>query len=415
MVRLFALFLIIEAIFFNICASGQSGPLIVNGSTNTAIDESTQTKKQSASILETKIICREPGKYLGDGSVYSIDKDGHLRIEKRVVEQDRYLGWPTITRTQKGELIVAFSGDRDAHVCPWGKTQIIRSPDNGESWSEPETITDTPLDDRDAGLIQTNEGTLVVSWFTSLAFDSNDAYWKPTRERYARHSESIGPEIREKWSGNWVRRSEDNGKTWQEPIKIDCSAPHGPIQLHDGRLLFVGTGMSNGFPGTIVVQSADDGKTWNYLATIPKQDPKMVFNEPHVVELSGGKLLAMVRYEPGFMHQSESMDGGKTWSLFHSTGILGFPPHLIKLKNKVVLVVYGFRREPYGERACISRDEGKTWDTENQITLSLAPTRDLGYPSSVQLGDDSILTVFYQSEEPGKPTVIMSTHWKIDP
>jgi len=29
----------------------------------------------------------------------------------------RYIGWPTIVRTSKGELSVTFSGDRDAHVC----------------------------------------------------------------------------------------------------------------------------------------------------------------------------------------------------------------------------------------------------------------------------------------------------------
>lgn len=388
--------------------------IVLNLFIDFASGQSRPSKTQSATILETKVICREPGKYLGEGSVYTVNNDGHLRIEKSVIEPDRYLGWPTIARIANGELIVAFSGDRDQHVCPWGKTQIIRSSDDGKSWSEPETITDTPLDDRDAGLIQTDKGTLVVSWFTSLAFDTPEGYWKPTHDRYARHSETIGPEIRERWLGNWIRRSEDNGKTWQEPIRVDCSAPHGPIQLNDGRLLYVGSGRSKEHQGIIVEQSTDDGKTWNYLATIPNPDPKMRFNEPHVVELSGGKLLAMARYEPGAMHQSESTDGGKTWSPFHSSGIVGFPPHLIELKNKMVLAVYGFRNEPYGERAGISHDGGKTWDTGNPIILADASTRDLGYPASVQLGDGSILTVFYQSESPGKPTVLMSTHWKID-
>src|SRR5258708_5246049 len=85
-------------------------------------------------------------------------------------EAGRYIGWPTITKTRDGELLVVFSGDRDAHICPWGKTQMVRSHDNGQTWSQPETITNSPLDDRDAGIIQTKSGALLVSWFTSTAF-----------------------------------------------------------------------------------------------------------------------------------------------------------------------------------------------------------------------------------------------------
>ncbi len=44
---------------------------------------------------------------------------------------------------------------------------------------------------------------------------------------------------------------------------------------------------------------------------------------------------------------------------------------------------YGRRWEPFGQYACISKDEGKTWDAENEIKLSIAPNGDLGYPSSV--------------------------------
>jgi sialidase-1 len=369
-----------------------------------------------ATIIETKVICREPGKYLGPGSEFGVDKDGHPTVEKRVVESDRYVGWPTLAKTREGELIVAFSGDRDAHVCPWGKTQIIRSHDDGKTWSEPQTITSTPLDDRDAGLIQTKEGTLLVSWFTSLGFEKST--FPAAVERYARHGEKIPEETREKWLGNWVRRSEDGGKTWLEPVRTISTAPHGPIQLRDGRLLYIGNGEWQGKGTIIVEQSSDDGRTWSVLTTISKpQDLAGGFGEPHLVALASGKLLAMFRFEPKdrqcFLMQSESDDGGKTWSPIHSSGIWGYPPHMIQLKNGWVLVSYGYRREPFGERTCISRDDGKTWDVENQILLANAPGPDLGYPSSVQLDDSSILTVYYQAEKFGEPTLLMSTHWRL--
>ena len=89
-------------------------------------------------------------------------------------------------------------------------------------------------------------------------------------------------------------------------------------------------------------------------------------------------------------------------------------PHLIQLKNGWVLVSYGYRLAPYGERACISRDEGKTWDTAHEINLTNGPGPDLGYPSSVQLDDGSILTVYYQAEKLNVPTCFMSTHWRLN-
>ena len=81
-----------------------------------------------------------------------------------------YHGWPTITRTKTGELLVVSSAGREHHICPFGEVQLIRSNDNGQTWSEPEIIVNGPLDDRDAGILQTSKGTVLVNWFTSLAW-----------------------------------------------------------------------------------------------------------------------------------------------------------------------------------------------------------------------------------------------------
>jgi hypothetical protein len=183
--------------------------------------------------------------------------------------------------------------------------------------------------------------------------------------------------------------------------------------------MYVGTGKWQGKTAITIEQSPDDGRTWNVIATISKPDGAVDrLSEPHMVELTSGKLLALVRNEPKdrsqcFLLQSESIDGGKSWTPLISTGIWGYPPHLTQLNNGWLLVVYGHRREPFGQRACISRDEGKTWDLENQVMLAVADGPDMGYPSSVQLADDSILTVYYQADKPGEPTCVRSTHWKL--
>ena len=87
------------------------------------------------------------------------------------------------------------------------------------------------------------------------------------------------------------------------------------------------------------------------------------------------------------------------------------PPHLLLLKDGRLLVVYGRRKDPNSERACLSSDGGVTWGPE--LTLCDAVNSDLGYPASVQLDDDSILTVYYQDQGSEKETCLWSTHWRI--
>lgn len=80
----------------------------------------------------------------------------------------RYIGWPTIARTSKGELIVTFSGDRDAHVCPWGKTQMVRSRDNGKTWDLKHEITLADAPDGDLGYpasTQLSDGSILTIYY----------------------------------------------------------------------------------------------------------------------------------------------------------------------------------------------------------------------------------------------------------
>ena len=77
-----------------------------------------------------------------------------------------YHGWPTLARRANGELLVAFSGGRERHVCPFGRVEWMRSKDNGVTWSWPQVLYDGPIDDRDAGVLETKKGTILVTTFT---------------------------------------------------------------------------------------------------------------------------------------------------------------------------------------------------------------------------------------------------------
>ena len=376
----------------------------------------------AAKIHENKVICKEPG---------------------------NYLAWPTIGRKTDGELLVVFSGDREAHRCPYGKNQMIRSQDSGETWSDPVTINNSPMDDRDTGLLVTKSGTIVISWFTGESRSNLDQYWELIPDHkldsWRRHVDKLTEETIERWHGSWTRRSTDDGVSWESAVHSIGKTPHGPIQLKDGRLLFVGITKEKdlGVRTLVSVESTDDAQSWRLIGTVPvpaEHQNDVPYNEPHVVELANGNLVSMWRFQPNrynyenhtchidtkghcscgkdpkehYMQQSESIDGGFTWTEAHPTPIWGYPPHLIRLRNDSLLATYGVRQIPYGQRACLSVDGGETWDIDNEIILrDDGPDGNLGYPATIELNSGEFLTVYYQAEERRGKTCIMATRWSL--
>ena len=111
-------------------------------------------------------------------------------LETKVISRfsQLYHGWPTLARTKKGELLVVCSGGREAHVCPFGRVELIRSKDNGKTWTFPRVLLDGPIDDRDAGIVETAKGSLLVTTFTSLAYEplaatKENPAWQATHNR----------------------------------------------------------------------------------------------------------------------------------------------------------------------------------------------------------------------------------------
>ena len=352
--------------------------------------------QKRAEIVWTKVLCKEPG---------------------------RYMGWPTVCLRKNGELLAVFSGDRDEHICPWGKVQMVRSADLGVTWSAPVTVCNSPLDNRDAGIIELPNGDLVVAWFTSLAYcqsirDRSKLQPGSAKEQWFLHDEKIPQSVKDEWLGFYTVRSSDSGKTWAKPVRTVGSTPHGPILLKDGRLLYVGRYFKGERTVISVEESRDQGASWQMLSEIqslPSEQGPKLFHEPHAVETGDGRIVAQIRYhgKDGCMRQAESGDGGKTWTVMQPTKLAGLPPHLIRLSSGKLLTVYGRRSNACGEYACLSDDEGRTWDVANEIKLAGHFNGDLGYPASAELPDGSILTVYYQAEKPGEKTCLMGTLWRM--
>ena len=357
-----------------------------------------------------------------------IQADEKLQAEHGVVadyadEFFGYFGWPTVARMEDGTLIVSSSGLRNYHVCPFGRTVICRSSDDGRTWTSPRVINDTPLDDRDSGIISLGGRMLLVTWFSVDARGAKPSEYEmglspQDAERWRQGLSNMTDEATERYGDSWVRTSDDGGLTWGKPVRVPVSSPHGPNRLANGDLVYLGKTVAPDEIGQIMntgsiglVRSGDGGRTWTPLSSVPLPDGLDVgyFHEPHVVELGDGRLLGLIRYDPNHhdygnrqpgqtdfqMCQTISNDGGKTWSRAEVMDFHGSPPHLLMHSSGILVTTYGYRDRPYGIRAMVSQDDGETWRYD-YILRDDGPHPDLGYPSSVELGDGSILTVYYQ-------------------
>ncbi len=319
-------------------------------------------------------------------------------------ESEYYLGWPTIARSSEGTIYLAYSGGRRAHVCPFGRVELMTSHDDGASWTWPRVIHDGPIDDRDAGVCVTNRGSILVSTFTSLAYiptfsklkpeDTDFPAWQAVHQR-------LSDAQREQQLGCWLLRSEDGGVTFNAPNRVPLNSPHGPVQLTDGRLMYPGKALWEK-PAIIgVCFSDDDGQGWSKPVELPVRagDEAANYHELHGVEAANGDLVIQIRnHNPQNSHetlQSVSRDAGKTWSEPAAIGVWGLPSHLLRMRDGRLLMSYGYRRNPFGNLVRVSNDHGATWSEPLTIS-SDGVGGDLGYPSTVQLSDDRLLTVWYE-------------------
>jgi len=342
-----------------------------------------------------------------------------------------YHGWPTVARRQNGQLLLVYSGGREEHVCPFGRVELMVSSDQGQTWGWPQVLLDSAIDDRDAGVLETSRGSLLVTTFTSLAYADRlldkaarkkpgepGAWPEEKLRRWRAAHERLGDAQRQAELGQWMIRSTDGGVTWSARYPSLVNSPHGPIQLADGRLLYAGKELWTGQHRVGVCESRDDGQSWHWLAEIPTRpgDVAAKYHELHAVETTGGRLLAQIRnHNPANNNetlQCESDDGGKSWSIPRPV-CWGLPSHLLRLRSGQLLMSYGYRRPPFGNQARLSNDGGKSWSEPLTVSADGA-SGDLGYPSTVELADGGLLTVWYELT-PGSPrAVLRQAVWRLE-
>lgn len=336
-----------------------------------------------------------------------------------------YFGWPSITRLESGRLVVVASGYRFKHLCPFGKIVMSYSDDDGLSWSKPKIIYNSPLDDRDAGIVSKGSQVLITTFNNSKAvqYDASFRYEKEEdRKIMDSKTDTISDAEEAFYLGSWILVSNDEGSTISHSYKVPITSPHGPILLKNGNYFYVGRSFKseihneNQLEEGIYFMESSDGINWTKPVKINTNIENYYFYEPHAIEVENGKVLISIRVQKKdtdlFTIYQTYIKDSKQLSKLEDTNIEGSPPHLMKHSNGNILLSYGRRKHPFGIRVSESADAGKTY-LNNYILRDDGVDWDLGYPATIERNDGSLLTVYYLREIGEKLPSISYTIWNL--
>jgi len=325
--------------------------------------------------------------------------------------------FPVLATAADGSVVAVLRGNA-GHLGQAGSIDIVRSRDGGLSWTQPQIVANSETDDRNPALGVSAQGTLILAYHRTFAYDAEGNYVPVGDERAEWPCEVL------------VTRSHDAGLTWEEHYPLgapllDHGSPFGKIVVgRDGALLLpiyyrpraeLGVDLSRALPRDMcsyLVRSRDDGKTWG--------DPSLICinaNETALAALPNGDLLAVVRREQmgKTLWSTLSQDGGYTWSEpVQVTGDMQHPADLLVLPGGDVLLTYGNRNQPPCRiEGRISRDGGRSW-LPLLLTFSgnlrgynaNSPYRvDLGYPSSALTGRTGVTMYYYHPTIPARADI----------
>lgn len=313
-----------------------------------------------------------------------------------------FVAWASPIRLKNGELVIGFTAGywhvsaptplrfspstiaeyqklglpADIVAPSGGRAMIMRSSDEGKTWSKPLTLLDTPDDDIYPAFVELPDGTLVCSLFTYPGADRTLLAKNPGLA-----------------SRTAIIRSFDHGKTWDQkcirlPSPFLADETDGPMALlKDGSILLTisEVGKEDGPAQAAVCISQDRGATWKLLSTI-KADHNL--DEANTIPLPNGQLVLMARPEGDICW---SPDQGRTWTTPVTFGMRFYAPSLYTLRDGTLVCLHGSHAPGYGGlRVIFSTDGGQTW---------IAPAKDhgflvdncYGYGKAVELPDGSLL------------------------
>ncbi|WP_313259499.1 sialidase family protein [Sphingobacterium sp.] len=334
----------------------------------------------------------------------------NVKIISKGGTSGEYQAFTDAVKLKNGDLLCVFYAGEGHVTYPsdmypkTGRICMVRSSDNGKTWSAPETIYDDDADNRDPHVSQMSDGSVVVTFFNTLFGDLIENQNTSSKTTLAHYK---GQRRKTKNGGIHYIVSSDNGNTWGEKISIStgeftnsCSAPMR--ELKDGTWVYPAyhQGGDDAF-GTIYL-SINKGKSWSAPKFIGKGSGQYLPAETDVIQLKDGSILAALRGDikrDHKMHFSISNNAGQTWENVYSSGFQGHCPHFLRLSNDAIVLTYrAFKDDNTAESGYtglrISYDEGKTWQGPYLIDQYWG-----AYASTIELPDKNLLITYYEEGE----------------
>jgi hypothetical protein len=354
----------------------------------------------------------------------------------------------SIISLQNGEVLMGYNEERYPIHADSGQSCLIKSKDGGKTWDPSTQQVIWPYNEFggnwDPAFAQISDGTILMH--TRVC-----SFIAPTGIK-SEGDQMLGgpppgmPERLKRQTGYALLKSKDNGNTWSKPIPVNTSpitsaslSPYACggsgaghiIELPDGGLLMPLAGFLGGMGESrfgqervrcFLLRSDDGGDNWEYWSTVAYDPASIIgFDEPGMARLKNGNLVCLMRTDHKMRRQDNmwftfSDDDGVTWSPPKRSGLWGFPADIMQLQDGRVLAVYGYRKDPWGTRGCVSED-GLTWDKDNEFVVreggiakasGSSGSRSLlerfvygqywhiGYPTCCQLDDGTILVGYHE-------------------
>ncbi len=326
---------------------------------------------------------------------------GKQRLPRPTLDEHGGGYWPLLIRLrapksgQPTETLACLFRTGAIHLGPGGNIAIAFSHDRGKTWTEPAVAVprdkQLKLDYRHGSFGQARNGDLLVMYWVSAGWN-----WdlQKTGEPDFLATELV--------------RSPDLGKTWSKPQDLNLReklgfgvGPFGPIQQvgKDALVVNVREGASD---QSFLAWSFDDGRTWPKITTISTNRK----TETWVLPLTHQEWIGYARAGAGGAWICRSHDGGLTFPEWQEVKPYRrrVPGCLLKLSGNRVAIIHTYRQYPFGIRAFLSHDGGKTFDFQRSYVLCDSFwMEDCGYPSAVALDDGTVLVATYATKDREHP------------